>query len=122
MADTTLFRRAPTLAGFTSAVSDAVGVELRTLAPMTTLLVQTCNTRYRIVVSAGDAVLVEGGAFFPVRTAARLTGATVGGSFLKVGWIVVGLRMEIVVGDRRIVTSPVRDIAQEAEGPEGRVH
>lgn len=122
MPDTTLVRRAPTLAGFTSAVASAPGVELRRLPPMTTLVVQTQNTRYRIIISSGDTVLVEGGQFFPTRTTARLTGATVGGSFLKVGWIGVGLRMEIVVDDRRIVTSPVRDITQEPEEPGARVH
>jgi hypothetical protein len=39
-----------------------------------------------------------------------LEGASLGGSFLKVGWIGVGLRMEIRDESRRIVTSPVRHI------------
>ena len=78
---------------------------------MTTLHVHTRNSLYRIIVSAGDAVLVEGGEFFPSLTPAHFSGASVGGSFLKVGWIGIGLRMEILVDGRRIVTSPVRDIS-----------
>ena len=108
---TTTVTRAATLAGFTAAVATTHGVHLRDLAPMTTLHVQTRNSQYRIIVSAGDAVLVEGGQFFPCLTPAHVSGASVGGSFLKVGWIGVGLRMEILVDGRRIVTSPVLDIS-----------
>jgi hypothetical protein len=65
---TTTVTRAATLAGFTAAVATTHGVHLRDLAPMTTLHVQTRNSQYRIIVSAGDAVLVEGGQFFPCLT------------------------------------------------------
>ena len=108
---TTTVTRAATLAGFTAAVATTHGVHLRDLAPMTTLHVQTRNSQYRIIVSTSDAVLVEGGQFFPCLTPAHVSGASVGGSFLKVGWIGVGLRMEILVDGRRIVTSPVLDIS-----------
>jgi len=43
----------------------------------------------------------------------RMDGSGFGGSLLKVGWIGIGLRMEILAGDQRIVTSPVRDISIE---------
>ena len=108
---TTTVTRAATLAGFTAAVATTHGVHMRDLAPMTTLHVQTRNSQYRIIVSSGEAVLVEGGQFFPCLTPAHVSGASVGGSFLKVGWIGVGLRMEILVERRRIVTSPVLDIS-----------
>jgi hypothetical protein len=110
MDETTSITHAATLAGFTAAVSTTHGVHLRDLAPMTTLHVHTRNSLYRIIVSANDAVLVEGGEFFPSLTPAHFSGASVGGSFLKVGWIGIGLRMEILVDGRRIVTSPVQDI------------
>jgi len=106
----TSISRAATLAGFTSAVSSTNGVHLRDLAPMTTLVVRTRNSEYRIVVSSGDEVLVKGGQFFPSLTEARFSGASIGGSFLKVGWIGIGLRMEILADGRRIVTSPVHHI------------
>jgi hypothetical protein len=46
----------------------------------------------------------------------------VGGSFLKVGWIGVGLRMEILADGRRIVTSPVYDIVASDNTSSERVH
>ena len=52
---------------------------------------------------------------------AHFSGASVGGSFLKVGSIGIGLRMEILVDGRRIVTSPVRDISTAGSGS-SRVH
>src|SRR6186997_2547113 len=96
MDESTSITRTATLAGFTAAVATTHGVHLRDLAPMTTLHVHTRNSLYRIIVSAGDAVLVEGGEFFPSLTPAHFSGASVGGSFLKVGWIGIGLRMEIL--------------------------
>ena len=122
MNDTTCISRAATLAGFASAVSSSNGVQLRDLPPMTTLLVRTRNSEYRIVVASGDEVLVKGGQFFPSLTEARFSGASVGGSFLKVGWIGVGLRMEILADGRRIVTSPVHDILAADDSPSHRVH
>lgn len=122
MDESTSISRTATLAGFTAAVATAHGVHLRDLAPMTTLHVHTRNSLYRIVVSAGDAVLVEGGEFFPALTPAHFSGASVGGSFLKVGWIGVGLRMEILADGRRIVTSPVHDIVTAGDNASKRVH
>ena len=107
----TLSRSAATLDGFTRATEVMQGVYLRDLEPLTRLVVRTCNSEYQIVVSADGEVLVEGGRFFESPTPAVLEGASLGGSFLKVGWIGVGLRMEIRDASRRIVTSPVRHIA-----------
>jgi len=110
MSDSPCISPVVTLNGFTVAVAGASGVHLRDLAPLTTLLVRTRNSDYRIIVSSGDEVFVEGGRFFPCLTEARFSGASVGGSFLKVGWVGIGLRMEILAGGRRIVTSPVQHI------------
>ena len=118
---TTCIARAATLTGFTSAVSSTNGVQLRDLPPMTTLVVRTRNSEYQIVISSGDEVLVKGGNFFPSLTEARFSGASVGGSFLKVGWIGVGLRMEILAEGRRIITSPVYDILTRDDSSD-RVH
>lgn len=105
-----LVPRAATLDGFAAACEGAGGVNLRDIEPLTTLLVRTCNSHYRIVVSRNTAVFVQGGRFFPDVTDARLEGASFGGSFLKMGWIAIGLCMEIWAGGQRIVTSPVRGI------------
>ncbi len=114
-----LVPRVATLDGFAAASAAAGGISLRDLDPLTTLLVRTCNSRYRIVISQNTAVFVQGGRFFPRMTGARLEGSSFGGSFLKMGWIGVGLRMEIWAGGQRIVTSPVREIDR---GHHAQVH
>ena len=116
---TGLVPRVATLDGFAAAFAAADGISLRDLDPLTTLLVRTRNSRYRIVISQNTAVLIQGGRFFPELTDACLEGSSFGGSFLKIGWIGVGLRMEIWAGGQRIVTSPVRAIDGE---PHARVH
>lgn len=102
-----------TLEGFVQRATAGEGVSLHDLEPLTTLIVRTCNTSYRIIVSRNSAILVQGGRYFPDTTAAHLDGSSAGGSFLKLAWIGVGMRMELSVGDRRIITSPVRAIATE---------
>jgi len=98
-------------------VDRAAGVHLQRLSPMTTLLVWTRNSLYRIVVTTGCDVYVQGGPFFREPTPAHVDGASFGGALLKAGWIGVGLLMEISVGHKRIVTSPVRAIVAEPDTP-----
>jgi len=86
------------------------GVDLRQLTPFTTLLVQTRNSLYRIVVADGCRVYVQGGVSFPDLTPANVDGASMGRGALKIGWIAIGLAMEIQAGGRRVVTSPVHAI------------
>ena len=98
---------------FLELIQRAEGLELSQLEPLTTLLVWTWHTLYRMVVTEGCDVLVQGGSHFPVPTPASVDGASAGGSFLKVGWVGVGLVMELRVDGKRIVTSPVVAIAAE---------
>ena len=122
-ASAVLVPRDATLDGFVQSVSATQGIYLREVEPLTTLTICTCNSRYRIIVSRSMKVLVQGGRFFPEVTEAYLDGSSAGGSFLKVGWIGVGLRMEISAGGQRIVTSPVRAITTESTSPAvQRVH
>jgi len=88
------------------------GCQVDELTDLQALTVITRNSVYEIIVlspRAGD-VLVRGGRFFPDRRSARLAGATLGGSFLKLRGIYVGFRMELQVGRQAIVTSPVQSI------------
>jgi hypothetical protein len=79
-----------------------------------TLVVKTKRSSYRVVVVDGSQQLVRvHGGVFPEPTTLRLCGSTAGGSAIKVGRIIVGLRMEFSVGPRRIVSSSVRSIAIE---------
>lgn len=81
-------------------------------AELVPLYVRTQNTLYEIVVLSGPTreVLVQGGRFFPERTRAILAGSSLGGTFLKIGGIYVGFRMELYCLRTRIVTSPVVSI------------
>ena len=108
----TLVPKRCTLDGFADEISRNDGIDIHTAEPLVTLLVRTENSLYRIIpLQAGDTrVLVQGGQFFPEPTEGRFAGSSFGGSFLKMHWLGVGLRMEIYSGGQRIVTSEVRRI------------
>jgi len=88
------------------------GVQIEQMEELESLAVQTQNSLYEIVILSGHSgeVLVRGGQFFPTLTAAHFAGSTLGGSFLKIRGIYVGLRMEINVDRQRFVTTPVESI------------
>ena len=110
---TTYVARSVTLDGFVEETGNIRGLYLRDVEPLTALIVRTRNSRYRIIVSRDTSAIVQGGQFFPDATPGRIDGSGFGGSFLKVGWIGIGLRMEIFADGQRIITSPVRDISLE---------
>ena len=91
------------------------GIQIESLEDFTEIRVQTQNNLYEITVIDATAreVLVRGGQFFPERTPARIAGASLGGSFIKVGGIYAGFKMELVdIEDRRtIVTSRVQTVS-----------
>ena len=103
-----------TLDGFVEAASQAGGVGLTDVDTFTTLVVQTDNSVYQITILQPHTreVFVQGGAFFPERTRACLSGSSFGGSCLKIGWVGIGLHMEFVAADRDqwVLTSHVRSI------------
>jgi hypothetical protein len=90
------------------------GVDIRALQPGTTVVVETHDSSYRFVILFDpSAVLVKGGRMFLDHTIVRLVGASVGGSPVKVGWILVGLRIEMRIGSVCIRSSPVRSVKVE---------
>jgi hypothetical protein len=101
---------AATLDRFGDLVENSECVRLRHLPPYTTLLVRTVNSLYRVVITQGPDVYVQGGTFFPEETAAYIVGASIGGNCVRVDCICIGLLVEILAGGRRIVTSPVLGI------------
>jgi hypothetical protein len=58
-----------------------------------------------------DRLLVRGGRFFQEFTDVHLAGSSLGGSFLKLTGIYVGLRMELFLNGETIITSPVTAIS-----------
>ena len=91
------------------------GMQMEDREDMEKLTVRTWNTSYEITVIEGSSgeMLIRGGRFFPELTPARLTGATMGGSFCKMRGIYVGFRMEIHANGQRFVTTPVESIGVE---------
>lgn len=104
-----LIPRYCTLEGFAQEASDTSGVETALLSPLTRLEVQTQNTLYRLtLIDAGESVvLINGGRFFSEPTEVHLCGSSYGGTLIKLSWIGIGMRMELLSHGRRIVTSPV---------------
>ena len=111
-----------TLDGFVDAVSDRDGIGLREVEPLGTLLARTENSVYRIIpLEVGSSrILIQGGRFFPEPTEVRLAGSGFGGSFLKLGWIGLGLRMEILWDGQRIITSRIRTVQVQQPAPVGK--
>jgi hypothetical protein len=94
---------------------DGTGVDLRDLPPLTTLLVQTVNSLYRVVISDGRYVSVQGGDYFPEPTLVYLDGA-VGETCMRAGCIALGLKVRIRIGNDYILTTAVRAITTEHVG------
>jgi len=88
------------------------GVQMDHLSACDRLTVLTRHSTYEIVVvaPAEGEVLVRGGRFFRDFTPVRLTGATLGGSFVRVRTLHVGFRMEFDTGRGCVLTSPVKAI------------
>jgi len=112
--------RRGTLDGFALEPGCVEGVALQSLEAGTVLKVMTRHSDYRVVVldSMRRCVLVTGGRLFPESTEVRVEGATAGGSALKVGWIGVGLRLEMSMGRQGITTSRVQSVTIESVPPQ----
>ena len=93
------------------------GIDLHSLPAGTAVVVDTRHSRDRFVMRDGNGLnaLVEGGHYFPQETIARVEGSTLGGSLLTIGWIGLGLFVELSFGGKRIITSRVRSISVRRE-------
>ena len=101
-----------TLAGFAAERGCVDGVSIQSLDAGTEVEIHTLHSTYHLTVLDPDTrrVSLKGGALFREGTEARIAGATAGGCALKLGWIGVGLRMEITEGTLRATTSLVTSI------------
>ena len=95
-----------------AAAASAKGLRLADLAPSDVLEIRTRNTRYLIsAISLRESrVVVTGGTFFPLPREAHFTGATLGGSAVKLGWIGCGFCLELLQNGERITTTRVREL------------
>jgi len=118
ISDPQLFRPHPNLA---DEVNSAIvrsevegGVFLDSLAPGTTLEVQTENRAYHIVAQGKGKALISGHPdFCPLPVLVGIHGSTWGGSMLKVGYLGRGMRMEFGHTPFGVITtSRIREIRQ----------
>ena len=116
-----LVPRRCTLDGFAEEATLRGGLDLTELPPLTRLDVRTENTNYEVVLLSPfeSKVLIRGGRFFPETVESYLCGSSYGGNLLKVSWVGVGMRLEVMREGRRIVTSTVQsvDVHDEEELP-----
>ncbi|HEU0173338.1 MAG TPA: hypothetical protein VFV58_03685 [Blastocatellia bacterium] len=91
------------------------GVTLMTLEACDTIHVRTRNSDYEILMLDPESgrAMVRGGEHFTEPVEATVSGSNFGGCMLKMGWLGVGLRMEICVNGQRTVTSPVQSLRVE---------
>jgi hypothetical protein len=104
-----------TIDGVTEISPALEGVILGTLGACDTIQARTRNSDYEIFMldpKSGRA-MVRGGKYFADPVEATVCGSTFGGCMLKVGWLGVGLRMEIYANGQRTVTSPVQSLRVE---------
>jgi hypothetical protein len=114
-----LVPRQCTLNGFVEDIANTDGILVHDIEPLATLLARTENSVYRIIPldASSSRILIHGGRFFPEPTEVRFTGSGFGGSFLKLGWVGLGLRMEVLWDGQRIITSGVREIQVQRPAP-----
>jgi hypothetical protein len=91
------------------------GVTLMTLKACDTIHVRTRNSDYEIFMldPRSGRALVRGGEYFAEPVEGTVSGSTFGGCMLKMGWLGVGLRMEIYANGQRTITSPVKSLRVE---------
>ena len=110
--DELLVPRRCTLDGFAEEAARQGGVDMGELPTLTRLHVRTQNTVYQLILlSPGESkVLIQGGRFFAEPTESYLCGSSYGGNLLKVSWVGLGMRIEVMREGRRIVTSIVQSV------------
>ncbi len=106
-----------TLDGVIGKKDELEGVMLETLEPCDTIHVRTCNSDYEIFLLEPESgrALVKGWKYLAELVEATVSGSTFGGCMLKMGWLGVGLRMEVNADGWRLVTSPVQELRVEDE-------
>ena len=97
-------------------VPDMSDIRLEDLNAFDTLVVRTHNSDYHVLLldpHTGRA-LVDGGEFLTEPTEGTIMGSAVSGSELNAGEICVGCRLEMWVGERVFLTSPVKSVHVKA--------
>jgi hypothetical protein len=101
-----------TLDGAASISLKLEGLTLRSLEACDTIYARTNNNDYEIFLLDPDSgrALVKGGKYLLEPTEATVVGSTFGGCMLKIGWLGVGMRMEIHAEGRYLTTTPLKSL------------
>jgi hypothetical protein len=88
------------------------GIQINELRELDHFSVQTMHHVYEITVIDPKTaeILIRGGDFFPKPRLAHVSGASFGGSCIKLQGIYVGFQLEVVFEGKRVATSRVRSI------------
>lgn len=105
-----------TLDGFTEAVEKNDGLYVSSLPASITLLIETQNSHYQLVILDPIRMSVRVSSYDSkvVREPFNgiINGSTFGGSMIKLGWIGVGMCLEIhMANGRTLTTSPTKKIS-----------
>jgi Prokaryotic dksA/traR C4-type zinc finger len=95
-------------------------VKLASLKPFDTIVMQTHNSQYRVLLldPKTGRVMLEGGNYFTQPAEALLRGSAASGSPFKGGVISVGGRLELWVDEKVFLTSPIKSISVNRSGIE----
>lgn len=104
--------RRVTLEGFAEEVEQSEGVDLGGLEPLTVLSIDTENSHYEMFLlhPVDRRVVIHGGKVFAEPTETTIHGSSFGGSLLKLGWVGIGMRIEMYFDGKFILTSAVRSL------------
>jgi hypothetical protein len=109
-----------------SVSGDVEGIYLSELAAGDVLVIETLNSTYSLVyLGAAAALLAKHSPRFAEPMSVNVLGSTWGGSALKMGFLGVGLCMEVerLEDDKVLVTSPIQSLQHSsARGPSRRLH
>ena len=110
-----LVSKVAVLDDFIEATGKIEGYHLTDLWDNRVLAVNTQNSTYTIHIlnTFTREVVISGGKYFLQPEHCILSGSSIpGGSFLKIGWIGIGMCLEIYSKSKgRIVTSPVKSVS-----------
>ena len=91
------------------------GIWTKDVPPGHTVLVQTHNTLYALT-NHGDRWIGQGGQRLPEGTVVHVNGSTFGGSIIKVGFIGIGMYLELLVHGHTFTTSAIESVEIRGEG------
>ena len=101
--------RGATLDGFRELIQANKGISVKDLPLGAILKIRTINSVYTLMMTDGG-VLMKGGHRLPELTLCTYRGATFGGANIKLGWVVLGMCMEIEIPEGIMTTSSVQSI------------